>query len=82
MHAHTAPRSSPKLSVLANLRQRAIRQRVRWSEFLDDVIDELVQLRAAAALSQQAADRWQARALRAEREVERLRATLPDVTVE
>ena len=77
MHVRIVPRPSTKPSVLARRRQR-----VRRSQFLDDVIDELVQLRVAAAASQQAADRWQARALRAERDLERLRAAPPEVVVE
>ena len=38
-------------------------------KFLNNVINEIVQLRAAAKASQAAADRWQARAEKAEREL-------------
>ena len=48
-------------------RLRRIRRRTR-SKLLDMIIDEILQLKAAAAVAQQGADRWQARAERAERE--------------
>ena len=50
-------------------RLRRVRHRIR-SKLLLKLIDEIIQLEAAAVLSQQAADRWQARAEQAERERE------------
>jgi hypothetical protein len=50
--------------LLARLRESA---QLTESKLRDDVIEEILQLKAAAAFSQEAADRWQARAERAER---------------
>ena len=51
-------------------RLRRVRHRIR-SKLLVKVMDEMVQLKTAARTAQEAADRWQARAERAERELDR-----------
>ena len=56
--------------LLARLRESA---QMTKSKLLDEVIDEIIQLRAAAAAAQRAADRWRARAERAEHELHHYR---------
>ena len=56
--------------ILSKLKQSAL---LTDPKLRDEVIDEILQLKAAAAAAQQAADQWQARAERAEQRLERLR---------
>ena len=60
--------------LVTRLRQSA---QMTESKLLDEVIDEIIQLRAAAAAAQKAADRWQARAERAEHELHHYRRLDP-----
>ena len=69
MYERTTPRSLPRPDLLTRLRRAKHR-----TKLLDHIVDEILQLKAAAASAQQAADRWQARAEQAERELGRLRA--------
>ena len=59
-----------ELDLLTRLRQRAL---MTDSKLLDEVIEEIIQLRAAAAAAQAAADLWQARAERAEHDLHHYR---------
>ena len=43
------------------------------SPFLDEIIEEIIQLQAAAATAQRAAEQWRARAERAEHELHQYR---------
>ncbi len=52
--------------MLARLRSEAQSTK---SPFLAEIIDEIIQLQAAAAVAQAAADQWRARAERAEHEL-------------
>ena len=54
-----------------------LRRNPRRSKLLDEAIDEIIALTSAAAAAQKAADQWQARAERAERELDRYRRNDP-----
>jgi hypothetical protein len=56
--------------ILTRLRHKPPR-----SKLIHEIVDEILQLKAAAAAAQQAADRWQARAERAERKLRRYERT-------
>jgi hypothetical protein len=54
-----------------------LRRNPHRSKLIHEVVDEILQLKAAAAAAQQAADRWQARAERAERKLRRYEHKAP-----